>query len=210
SEQTAAYKNKIIEENITSKNVAIDITGGFGVDTFFLSKIFKEVHYVEPNTELLSLAKHNHQQLGACNIIYHNTVAEDFIKQTSLIADLIFIDPSRRTKNQTKVFKLTDCEPDITQLQHTLFNKAPYVLIKTSPLLDIQQGLKELTGTEKIFIVSVDNECKEVLFLLKNDFHKEPVITCTNLTRQEETFTFNIKDEKTSSVKYSDPLALIY
>ncbi|MBK8289844.1 MAG: hypothetical protein IPK96_01745 [Flammeovirgaceae bacterium] len=80
------------------------------------------------------------------------------------------IDPSRRDSNSRKVFRLADCTPDISSLQETIFEHSRFLLVKASPLLDIQQGLRELTHTKKVFVVSVNNECKELLFLCEKNY----------------------------------------
>ena len=119
SEHTAIFKTKIIEEESIGKETAVDLTGGFGVDVYFLCRIFGKVEYIEPNESLLQIVQHNHQTLGSHNISHHHTTAENFL-ESSWKADLVFIDPSRRNKGQ-KVFKLSDCEPDVTALYKSIF-----------------------------------------------------------------------------------------
>jgi hypothetical protein len=167
------------------------------------------VEYIEPDESLLQIVQHNHRTLGSSNISYHHTRAEDFL-DSSWKADLVFIDPSRRNKGQ-KVFKLSDCEPDVTALYKSIFEKTEHLLIKTSPLLDIQQALRELPTVYKIYVVSVANECKELLFLCKKMVHSEPEIVTVNIYQTHtEKFTFTKAQEQTAAVVYSPPLEYLY
>jgi 16S rRNA G966 N2-methylase RsmD len=209
SEHTAIFKAKIIEEELIGKDRAVDLTGGFGVDVYFLSRIFRQVEYIEPDESLLQIVQHNHHTLGAHNVSHHHTKAENFL-ESSWKADLIFIDPSRRNKGQ-KVFKLSDCEPDVTALYKSIFEKTEHLLIKTSPLLDIQQALRELPTVYRVYVVSVANECKELLFLCKRMIHNEPEIVAVNiLSTHIEKFSFNKTQEQETVVAFSSPLEYLY
>ena len=207
SEITAEYKAKILCDDMTQQ--IADLTGGFGVDTFCFSKLCKEVHYVEPNEDLYSIVDNNFIQLGA-SIKGHNQTAEDFIN-TSPQIDAFFIDPSRRKSTQ-RVFKLVDCVPDITALQDSLFSFASKLLIKTSPLLDILQGISELKNVKKVFVVAVKNEVKELLFLCEKDFNKEPIIEAVNLFENKgpEILSFHTSDEKSTDISFGDPKRYLY
>lgn len=209
SEETALFKISILSEILLEKKSLVDLTGGFGIDSFFLSKIFKEVHYVEPNAELLEFAQHNHQALSAYHINHHHTTAEDFVKIVSQF-DCAFVDPSRRTTTNKKVFRLSDCEPDIVNLLPKIFEHTNTMMIKTSPLLDIQQGINELQFVKHVWVVSVENDCKELLFLCEKDFVGEPIITAINLGSVHETFMFRFSEEKSTLVHFSEPLTYLY
>lgn len=210
SEETAVFKSKTLNSILGKDKILADLTGGFGIDSFFFSTVFKKVHYIEPNASLLSFARHNHEILRTKNVEYNNTSAEDFIKSDPKNLDCVFIDPSRRNKSNQKVFKLSDCKPDIPALLSDIFQKTDCLLIKTSPLLDIQQGIKELKHVEKIWIVSVDNECKELLFLCRSGFVDEPKIIATNLHTEQLPFEFSLSEEKESVTKFSEPLIYLY
>lgn len=201
SEATALFKTEIIKQIPASRNVMADLTCGYGVDSYFFSKVFQSAHHVEISEELLEITTHNHQVLGITNIKHHNQSAEDFIKNLKTQLDFIYIDPSRRDANSRKTFLLADTNPNVAVLQSQLLEKANWVLIKTSPLFDIQQGLVELKNVEKIYIVSVANECKELLFLLHKDFVSEPTIEAVNLTTAGEVinrFSFLLSEERTT------------
>lgn len=213
SEATGLYKLSIIKKPIDeSDSSAVDLTGGLGVDSFFLSKAFNEVHYVEPNDELLKIAEHNHHQLGANNITYQTKTAEAFLETTQLHFSFAFIDPSRRD-NSRKVFKLSDCVPDIVSIQDKLLTISRYLLIKASPLLDIQQALRELNHVKKVFVISVGNECKELLFLSEQGFTEKVELSAVDLNSQgdiKSSFTFFLDDERTIDPPQSEPLKFLY
>lgn len=215
SEQAALNKIKILRKELQDnlKNARLlDLTGGFGVDSYFFSRVFKEIHFVEPNESLLEIAKHNHHQLGATNIYYYNTTAEEFLERLSEPKSfyLIYIDPSRRSKNNQKVFSLNQCDPDITKLQFKLWEIGNALFVKSSPLLDIHVGLKELQHVKKVSITSIHNECKELLFYCDKNFELEPVIEATNLNHGDYSFTFKISEERKAEVNYGDPLKFLY
>ncbi len=208
SEATAKFKSTLVNNG----KKFIDLTGGFGIDSFFISKNFEESYYVEPNKELFTIAKHNLSLLRANNIHYHNISAEDFLSSNSTQFDLIFIDPSRRSTSNQKFFKLSDCVPDITKLQEKLLSRTERSIIKVSPLLDLQQGLNELNFVERIVVVSVENECKELLFICKKNFCSEPLIETINLLSNGrfDSFNFQFSEEQEAHSKFSDALVYLY
>lgn len=212
SEATAKLKTAIISSAFGSHPTACaDLTGGLGVDSFYFSTFCREVHYVEPNLELLTIAKHNHVRLGVTSISYYPTTAEDFLNSSEQHFDFIYIDPSRRSQASKKVYRLSDCTPDITNLQESIFRLASIVMIKTSPLLDIQQGLAELSGATDVYVLSINNECKEVLFLCQVNSEKLPVIHAINLIgNRQNIFSFTREEEETTVSHYSEPLTYIY
>jgi predicted O-methyltransferase YrrM len=214
SQKTALYKNTLLKD-VQPKDRCVDLTGGFGIDAFFFSKAFREVLYVEPNENLLRLVQHNHKQLGADNIVHQVNTAEQFLtdalsKQTKL--DLAYIDPSRRNKINKKVFSLTECEPDVTTLLDTIFQITDVLLIKASPLLDLHQGLLELKFIQKIIVVAVENEVREVLFLCVKNFEGEPLIQPINLLKneKEESLSFSFSEERAATSTFSAPQKFLY
>lgn len=212
SEVTAVYKAELLKNACIQRHTCADLTGGFGIDTFFLCKEFDTVHYIEPNESLLAIARHNHQLLGANNIIYHATNAESFISNTTLTFDAIFIDPSRRKNNaNNKVSALKECSPDVTTLMKPILKQSPLLLLKAAPLLDIHQGLVELSYVERITIVSVENECKEILFTCARAKAEEPNIHAINLEKNHSRkFSFRLSEEKSETVVYGEPLTYLY
>ncbi len=218
SEATSRFKFALLRSLIKDDQKVVsvaDLTGGFGVDTHSLSQRAQHVDYVEPEGYLCELAKHNHKVLNGGhthNITHYHASAEDYLDTLDERLDLIFIDPSRRKASQ-RVYKLADSEPNVVKLQSELLEKADYVLIKTSPLLDIQQGCSELQNVVQVIVVAVENECKELLFLLQKDFSEEPTIWAVELNRYGEMInetSFSLKEEKNSVVSFSSPLAYLY
>jgi len=215
SDATAKFKLTFLKELIKDEGKvirAVDLTGGFGVDTYSLSKRAQHIDYVEPDTDLYELAKHNHKILKGHNITHYNASAEDYLDTLDETIDLLFIDPSRR-KGTRKIFKLEDCEPNVIEIQQQVFQKTEYILIKTSPLLDIQQGLRELNRVCQVIVVAVCNECKELLFLLKRDFSGEPPIRVVELNNYGEIVSdasLTIEEEKVATVSFSNPLIYLY
>lgn len=211
SEATAKFKAELIQSELIDFNLSVDLTGGFGVDTFFLGKLFLEAIHIEPNETLSEIAAHNHRLLGV-SILHVQQTAEEYLETNTKRADLFFIDPSRRSESK-KVFKLADCQPNIAALQDVLFFFSNFILTKASPLLDIQQALRELKHVTKIGVVSVENECKELLFLQKLGFEGEPIIEAINLSNEGaviERFLFTASEEKAATLVFSSPLDYLY
>ena len=214
SEKAAIAKVAILQRelgpNLSGKTL-LDLTGGFGVDSYVFSKHFMKIDFVEPDSYLLTIAKHNHQVLGAINIDYHNTSAEAFLTTVAKSSyDVIFIDPSRRIDGDKKVFSLNQCEPNVAALQQNIWGLTRHLLVKVSPLLDIQVGLKELLFVKSVVVTSVHNECKELLFYSERNFRTEPTIEAININGEKTTFSFVLSQERNAEVTYSDPLRYIY
>lgn len=203
SEQTALFKSKLVKGK-----TAVDLTGGFGVDAYFFAKQFSEVSYVEQNAELFEIAQHNFQVLNAPIQCYQSS-CEDFLVKNIQIFDLAYIDPSRRDETK-RVFKLAECTPNVIELLPQLLKTAKQLIIKTSPLLDIKQTLNDLQSVSKVWVVSVNNDCKEVLYLVENSKTISPKIVAVNLSKNTSTFSFNYESEATTSVNFSEPLSYLY
>jgi hypothetical protein len=209
SEQTARFKSQLVSESLEHLNTCADLTGGLGIDTFFFSQIFQRVTYIEPDWKLLQLAKHNHHTLEVDSISYENLTAEEFFGRAEKF-DFAYIDPSRRSADK-KIFSLTDSTPNILGLQSKIFDKTENVLVKTSPLLDLQLGISELKFVREVYVVAVNNEVKEVLFFLENDFSGEPAIHAVNLkSERTEQFEFKFSEEKSLQVTYDDPQTYLF
>ena len=195
SESTAKYKSTLCE----GKSLT-DLTGGFGVDCYFLSQRFEQVSYVEQNTELCEIAGHNFKVLGCPNIEIHNTTSEKFLTEM-LHSDWIYIDPARRSESGKKTVLLSDCEPDVSALSKLLQQKASKVMIKLSPMLDITAALRELSDTTEIHVISVDNECKEILLILNSISNENPKIKTINISKNKTFQIFECNSEKESACK---------
>jgi hypothetical protein len=191
SSKTGKYKSHLL-----NFNTVLDLSGGMGIDSYFFSQQAKQVDYVELNENLVETVNENIKTLKAFNITCHAAKAEEFIVQTKKQFDLIYIDPDRRSAKE-KAFKIEDCEPNVAELMPHIWKKTEHCLIKLSPMLDIKQALTQLPFCKEVHVVSVHNDCKELLFLLKKDFTGQPTIHCVNLVKNEsEKFDFNFEQEQ--------------
>ncbi|AUC84903.1 SAM-dependent methyltransferase [Polaribacter sp. ALD11] len=204
SEITAKYKSEIIEgASIT------DITGGFGVDCFYFCKHFKKVVHCEINKELSAIVKHNYQQLKKVNIVTFSGDGLQYLKNNENNFDCIYIDPSRRNDLKGKVFLLKDCLPNVPENIDFLFSKTNQILLKNSPILDITSAINELNFVKEIHVIAIQNEVKEVLFLLEKNYEKEIQIkTINSLKNGTQKFNFNLNESVHSN--YSKPLTYLY
>ena len=210
SELAAKYKAEIIaksqELRAKSQSTLVDITGGYGVDTYFLSEEFAHTDYVEQNAELCRIAEHNFQisrkskdKRQKTFITIHNTSAEEFLASAGQY-DLIFIDPARRDSHGGKVFRLEDCTPNVVELLPTLLAHGKRLMIKLSPMLDLTQAITSLSQvTWDIHIVAIKNEVKEVLLLSGGSGQ----ITAIDLDKKDQAFVFTRKEELLSTLSVS-------
>ena len=187
-------KEEVSESDFSEEIGFVDLTGGFGVDfSYIASRLGVKSMYVERQTHLCEAAKENFGRLGLKNAIVKNgdgiDVLHSFLPKkddaasaddslgiiydqplsllkTSLGLKLIFIDPARRDDAGNKVVSLKDCTPDVTLLQEEMLSKADYVIIKLSPMLDWHRAVSELNCVQEVHIISVNNECKELLLVL--------------------------------------------
>ncbi|GIL22887.1 MAG: hypothetical protein BroJett042_14000 [Bacteroidota bacterium] len=211
SQATAKFKASFLKTE-AQPNALIDLTGGFGVDSFYFSEKFENVIYVEPNAALLSLVQHNHAQLGATTIQHIHSTAEEYVESVSG-NPVFYLDPSRRDENSKKIFRLRDCVPDITHLQKLLFDKSEWVLLKASPLLDIQQGLREVAHVKTVIALSVENEMKELLFLSRKGFKANPLWIAIDLDQEgniKSKFPFLYEQEAEATAPMGEPQQYLY
>ncbi|WP_430426605.1 THUMP-like domain-containing protein [Maribacter litoralis] len=206
SEITANYKASLM-----SGKTIVDVTGGFGVDSFAFAQKFEHVTHIERNNDLSLIAQHNFEQLEADNI---SCIADDgleFLKNTASSFDWLYIDPSRRDRNNKKVYYLSDCEPNIATETSFLFTKANNLLIKTGPLLDLKIGLTELSNVKEIHIVAVNNDVKEILWLMTKNYEQEPSIKTINFKNSlKQEFNFKLSDEVNAMPTFSIPQTYLY
>lgn len=205
SEVTAEYKSKII-----IGDSLIDITGGLGVDDYYFSKKFNQVVHCEMNSYLSELARHNFEKLHVSNIQPYCGDGLDFLDKTDETYDWVYIDPSRRSEVKGKVFLLDDCLPNVPKNLDLLFVKTNQILIKTSPLLDISIGLGELQYVKELHVVAVNNEVKELLWVLEKGFSNEPKIQTINLGHENSPFSFFPSEETQQEVLYGMPKTFVY
>lgn len=204
SEITARYKASLLQ----GESLA-DLTAGFGIDCSFLAAGFKTVTYVERQKELCEIATHNFPILNLNHITVRNEDGVAYLKEMSPV-DCLFLDPARRNEHGGKTVAISDCEPDVAKLEGLLLSKANRVMVKLSPMLDLSLALKALEHTQEVHILSVNNECKELLLLLGQEPPKEVPIHCANLftkgTQEEQHFIFTREQEQRNECIYNDIL----
>lgn len=184
-------KEEVSESDFSEEIGFVDLTGGFGVDfSYIASRLGMKSMYVERQAHLCEVAKENFERLGLKNVSVKNgdgiEVLHSFHSKKNAASDslgiteeqsqsllktnfglkLIFIDPVRRDDAGNKVVSLKDCTPDVTVLQEEMLSKADYVIIKLSPMLDWHRAVSELSHVREVHIISVNNECKELLLVL--------------------------------------------
>ena len=193
SEQTARYKQQLVEVSWTM----CDLTGGLGIDSYFISRKVGHLTYIERFPVYCEAARHNFAVLGADNVTVLNADATEI--QLPAV-DAFYIDPARRGECNKRVFALQDCEPDLPALLPALLRLAPRVIAKLSPMADIRLTLDLLPGTTAVHVLSVRNECKELLFVTERTGEKavpSPMVHCVNFTSggQVSSFCFTPDEE---------------
>ena len=189
SEAAARYKASLLEGRTFA-----DLTGGLGIDTYYISQRFQRSDYVECQTELCNLAKHNFEILKS-DIKVWNETADVYLKHCGL-KDCIFIDPARRDEHGHKTISISECTPDIAALQNLLLRKAEKVMVKLSPMLDINKALEELYHVKEVHVVAVANECKELDFILERNYQGKVQYNCVNLLTGQPEVHFIHEEEK--------------
>lgn len=224
AENVNEIKEEPYEGDFSEETGFVDLTGGFGVDfSYIASRLGVKSMYVERQAHLCEAAKENFGRLGLKNAIVKNGdgievlhsfaskkeaaasdslgITEDqsqSLLKTNLGLKLIFIDPARRDDAGNKVVSLKDCTPDVTLLQEEMLSKADYVIIKLSPMLDWHRAVSELNCVQEVHIISVNNECKELLLVLSARNMGNLRIYCVN---DAQSFVCEESDMESSSVK---------
>ena len=194
SELAAKYKAEIVNGKCENGK-CLDLTGGYGVDTYFISEGYSHTDYVEQNEELCRIATHNFAHKP---ITIHNSTAEEFLK-TAGQYDLIFLDPARRDSHGGKVFRLEDCTPNVVELLPTLLAHGKRLMIKLSPMLDLTQAATALSAvTWDIYVVAIKNEVKEVLLLSGGTGQ----ITAIDLDKKDQAFVFTKEQEQKAVISF--------
>ena len=195
SEKTAEYKSRLV-----SGKSLIDLTGGFGVDDFYFSKKVNQVTHCEINHELSEIVEHNFEQLGVTNVECHTGDSSEILVTLNQKFNWIYIDPSRRNDVKGKVFMLQDCLPNVPGLLDFYFEFSDNIMLKTAPILDISAGLSELRNVNTIHIVALENEVKELLWILEKNYTKSIQIVTCNLTKDSiQEFTFELGNTSVSN-----------
>ncbi len=208
SEETAQFKAK----NLAGK-LMIDLTGGFGVDSYFLSQGFERAIYCEQQEELAEIAANNLEILAPGKFEIFLGDGLDFLEKSTLHFDLIYADPARRGKGNQKLFRLQDCEPDVVSAWELMKSKSDRILIKASPMLDISQSLTELPDIQKVRVISVKNEVKELLLEWskekENSKSSQVEIEAVDLGEKEARFTFSLLEESEAESVFGEAEAYL-
>ncbi len=209
SQQTAMFKASLMQ----GESLA-DLTGGMGVDTALLATRFKEVYHIERQAELQALTAHNFGVMGIHNVRFVNADALVWLDSLapSQHFSWIYLDPHRRDDVGQKVVRLQDCEPNILACKDALLRRADNLLLKASPMLDIDQALRAMPETVAVWVVAVENEVKEILFHLSNQLVLEPSIKAVALAKNNTLQVFEgIKSQESySPLAWHSPLRYMY
>jgi len=174
SETTALYKARLAGQGETY----VDLTGGFGVDFYFMSQGFGKRIYVEQNADLCKIVEHNMQALGLQSSVVCNQTAEYLSSMSH--ANVVYLDPARRNEHGGRTYSIEDCSPNVLELMPQLMEKADKVILKLSPMLDWHQAVEALKNVSEVHIVSVNNECKELLLVLSRQTSDTLRLVCVN------------------------------
>lgn len=208
SQQTALYKLSVVERLCPTadegRTSMVDLTGGFGVDFSFLARYFSEATYIERHARLCEIAEHNFNRLGLTRAKVICADSKE-VFPTMKPLDFAYCDPSRRNANGDRTYAIEDCSPNVKDLNRLLLEKSSVAMIKLSPMLDWRRAVDELEGAEEVHIVSVDNECKELLLVLcgKNVENRSLRLFCANNNQIE---IFSPDKEKSLSPLFAPPL----
>ncbi len=210
-EQTSSEKTALYKAGLVSGKTLLDVTGGFGVDSYFFAQKMEGIIHCEMNSNLSEIAAYNFKKIGIKNIEFKRADGVEFLRKSKTNFDWIFIDPSRRNEIKGKVFLLKDCLPNVPQHLDLIFQSSQNLMLKTSPLLDINQGINELQFVKEIHIIAVKNEVKELLWILEKDFANEISINTINLQKDnEQTFGFTLSEEKEVLSEFAAPQDYLY
>ena len=211
SQATARYKASCVEGK-----TYIDLTAGSGIDSAAIMGRFSSGIAVEKEPETAAILQHNLVSCLKLPIDIQCGTAEDMLQHCAAV-DLIYIDPQRRDSQRRGLFKLAEASPDITTLLPLLRKKAKQILIKTSPLLDIDHAIETLKYVDQVHIVEWRGECREVLYLMNTDQRSEaaaaPILHAVSIDDQGapiRSLCFTREDERAALVEYQNPSVYLY
>lgn len=206
SSRTGAFKSSLIRP----ESRLIDLTGGFGVDSYYFATRAKQVVHCELNPTLSAITAHNFNALEMKNVHFHAGDGIAYLAESSSSFDYIYSDPSRRVAQQ-KVFRLEDCEPNIVQQQSLFFEKATCVITKLAPLLDISLALQTLAYVRTVYVISVDNDCKELLFVQEKNYEGATAIQAIRMRENDtQVFEFTYEEEQQCTASFAAPMDYLY
>lgn len=189
SQFTAQYKarlaqhlleNQLADADASDSTSLVDLTGGFGVDFSYMARVFDHATYVERQSNLCDIARHNFPLLALAHAEVINDDSTAVLRQLAPVS-MIFLDPARRDDHGSRTYAIADCTPDVLALQDLLLVKAPLVMVKLSPMLDWHKTVNDFAGAvHEVHIISTGNECKELLLVLERERCAAPRVVCVN------------------------------
>lgn len=188
---------------ITPGESILDMTCGLGIDAFHLARKAASVIAIDLDSSVSEAAIHNAKAQNLSNITVENCDSSDFIRNTPLSFDTIFIDPARRGGHGQKLVALADCSPNVAELLHTMQQKSKRIIIKASPMLDIRMALKELNKATAIQVIGTPTECKELMIVIDEAASSDPEIKSVTLTNANM-WEFSFHTTQESSVELTD------
>ena len=206
SEQTARYKAGICSSHPSPKTL-VDLTGGFGVDFAFMSEAFDEATYVERNSELFAISSANMKILAP----KAKCLNEDGLEVLHRLdhVSMIFMDPARRDNHGARTYGISDCTPNVLEIIDELLQKADVVMLKLSPMLDWHKAISDLGEQyiKEVHIVSVQNECKELLIVMQQQPAEPPTVYCVN---DDSIFSYHPSSISSNHISHHSSLIYLY
>jgi len=212
-EQASSSFTAQFKANLMKGKKGADLSGGLGVDTFFISKNFSDFIYLESSPELFEIVNYNLALLGIENTKFINSTAEVFLEELAeKDFDWIYLDPDRRNIQNKKLFKIEDCSPNLHQIESKLLSISKNIMVKYSPMLDIKLSTKLFPNIHKIIVLAEKNEVKELLLVLNQEETNSPEIVSINKTTQNtiQEFSFNYREENSINLNFAFPEKYLY
>lgn len=211
-EQCSTPKTAIHKFKNLNFKTSLDLTGGYGVDSFFISQKSEKHTYNEINEELAAIVAHNFKVLGANNITIKSHEAKDLIDVENEKYDLVYLDPDRRGDNNNKLVLIENCQPNLLAIQEQLLSLAQQVVVKFSPMLDISLALKQLKNVTEVKIIAIKNDVKELVFYLDAQCQTAEIQieTINFLDQSEEVFSSTIMHIRSTTLRFTNPLKYLY
>ena len=206
SEQAARYKAGVCTR-LSSPTSLVDLTGGFGVDFAFMSEAFDEATYVERNSELFAISSANMKILAP----KAKCLNEDGLEVLHRLdhVSMIFMDPARRDSHGGRTYGISDCTPNVLEIKDELLQKADVVMLKLSPMLDWHKAISDLGEQyiKEVHIVSVQNECKELLIVMQQQPAEPPTVYCVN---DDSVFSYHPSSISSNHISHHSSLIYLY
>ena len=206
SEQAARYKAGVCTR-LSSPTSLVDLTGGFGVDFAFMSQAFDEATYVERNSELFAISSANMKILAP----KAKCLNEDGLEVLHRLdhVSMIFMDPARRDNHGARTYGISDCTPNVLEIKDELLQKADVVMLKLSPMLDWHKAISDLGEQyiKEVHIVSVQNECKELLIVMQQQSAEPPTVYCVN---DDSVFSYHPSSISSNHISHHSSLIYLY